>query len=94
MFCLPVKEAGGVTVKKMKCKKGALHVHVHVHVCVSAIYMYVALPLIIHVHVHVPNNNDIIHQMTERRACDAICATKRIFKILFVRSLPQRIFAY
>ena len=43
---------------------------------------YVALPFVI------PNNKkgiDNIHQMTERRACDVICVTKRIFVHSFVK---------
>ena len=41
-----------------------------VALCGSA--FYVALPFVI------PNNNDNIHQMTERRACDGISVyTKR-----------------
>ena len=40
-----------------------------VALCGSA--FYVALPFVI------PNNNNNIHQMTERRACDGISVTKR-----------------
>ena len=39
----------------------------------------------------IPNNNDKIHQMTERRACDVICVTKRIFIRSFVKPKNIRI---
>ena len=42
-------------------------------------YIYVALPCVI------PNNNDSIHLMTGRRACDVISVTKRIFVHSFVK---------
>ena len=52
-----------------------------VALCGSA--FYVALPFVI------PNKNDNIHQMTERRACDVTCVTKRIFVHSFIK--PQDI---
>ena len=37
----------------------------------------------------IPNNNENIHEMTERRARDVICVTKGIFVRLFVRSFVK-----
>ena len=47
-----------------------------------------ALPFVI------PNNNDNIHQMTEKRSCDVICATKRIFVRSFVNPKNIRLLGF
>ena len=57
-----------------------------VTLCGSSFYM--ALPFVI------PNNNDNIHQMTGRRACDVISATKRIFVHSFVKPKNIRLVGF
>ena len=61
-------------------------VNFEVALCDSA--FYVALLFVI------PNNNDNVHQMTERRACDVICITKRIFVHLFVKPKNIRLLGF
>ena len=48
----------------------------------------VALPFVI------SNRNDNIHQMTERRVCDAIRVTKRIFVRSFVKPKNIRLVGF